>query len=132
MATDLVFNQAALRALGTGPELKRFIGDLGEEVAARANAKAATLFESHGGGGVGSIQASVTVDERGVHSKIGYPPEHFYMWFGEIGTEHQRARPHLRPALYGTRRATGGSESSIRGIRQDKATQAKTRASRKR
>jgi hypothetical protein len=31
--------------------------------------------------------------------RIGYRPQHFYMWFKEFGTIHQPAVPHVRPAL---------------------------------
>lgn len=30
--------------------------------------------------------------------RVSWDPEHFYMKFNELGTEHQRARPFLRPA----------------------------------
>lgn len=36
---------------------------------------------------------------RMVVYRIGYRPQHFYMWFKEFGTIHQPAVPHVRPAL---------------------------------
>jgi hypothetical protein len=114
------FNQAALASLNTAPELVRFVGDLGGQVAERANANAARLFTDQGGGGVGAVESRIERDDDGVYAWVGYPPEYWYMWLGELGTERQRPRPHVRPALFGTRRATGGRESAIKSIRQDK------------
>ena len=118
---DLVFNQSALKSLEDEAALAQFVGHLGEEVAQRANARAEQLFTDRGGGGVGSIESHLEHDERGVYARIAYPDEHWYMNLHEVGTERERPRPHLRPALFGTRRSTGGTDSAIRSIRQDKA-----------
>ena len=118
---DIQFDQAALRALATDVDLVEFIGALGEDVAARANARAEQLFTDRGGGGIGSIESHVVRDERGVEARIGYPAEHFYMTLHEVGTSTEKPRPHLRPALFAARRASGGKDSAIRSIRSSKA-----------
>ena len=114
------FNQDALRDLADDAAVEAFVADLGEQVAARANDSARRLLHDRGGGGVGSIESHVAHDERGVYAQVGYPPEFFYMTYHELGSSHEKPRPHLRPALFATRRATGGTESAIRGIRGDK------------
>lgn len=130
MAVVLKFHQAELAKLEDAPGLLRFIGDLGNEVAQRANARAAKLFTDQGGGGVGSIESHVEHDAKGPFARIGYPAEYWYMVLHEVGTEHERPRPHLRPALFGTRKATGGKESAIKSIRQDKKTALRTKRNR--
>lgn len=127
---ELRFNQEELRQIGTMPELERFVGDLGQQVADRANARAAALFKDRGGSGVGSIESKVERDERGVFARIGYPAQYWYMNLHEVGTSRERPRPHLRPALFGVRSATGGKESAIRRIRQDKKAAATTKTNR--
>jgi hypothetical protein len=127
---ELKYNQAALAALDTNADVERFVGDLGQQVADRANARAETLFTDQGGGGVGSIESHLEHDSKGTLARVAYPPEHFYMWIHEVGSEHERPRPHVRPALFGTKKATGGKESSIKGIRQSKSATAATKRNR--
>lgn len=127
---ELRFDQAALRALASSAEVERFVGDLGQQVADRANARAETLFTDQGGGGVGSIESHLEHDERGTYARIAYPPEHWYMNIHEVGSEHEKPRPHLRPALFGTRRSTGGKDSAIKRIRQSKSAQKATKRNR--
>ena len=117
----LEFNQEALAALADDAALEAFVGHLGEQVAERANTRARALFTDQGGGGVGSIESHIEHDERGLLARVGYPAEYFYMNLHEVGTQHERPRPHLRPALFGTKRSTGGKESAIRSVRQSKA-----------
>jgi hypothetical protein len=127
---DLKFNQAELKALQSAPEVDRFVGDLGEKVADRANARAQALFTDQGGGGVGSIESHVEHDEKGAYARVAYPPEHFYMNIHEVGSEHEKPRPHLRPALYGTKAATGGKDSAIKRVKQSKSATAATKKNR--
>lgn len=103
MATRIDFDQGALRKLERGKAVTDALEKTGRDVADQANANAEQLFTDRGGGGVGSLETQVVEDTDGVIAKLVYPPEHFYMWFGELGTEHQRARPHVRPALYAKR-----------------------------
>lgn len=126
----LQFNQAALKALVSSSEVERFVGDLGQQVADRANARAETLFTDQGGGGVGSIESHVVTDEKGSYARVAYPPEHFYMWIHEVGSEHEKPRPHVRPALFGTKSATGGKDSAIKRIKQSKGAQRATKKNR--
>lgn len=118
---DINFDQAALKALEDEASVHAFVADLGQQVAERANSNAARLFKDEGGGGVGSVESRMERDERGPYAWIGYPPEYFYMWFGELGTQRERPRPHIRPALFATKQATGGKTSAIKSIRQSKA-----------
>lgn len=127
---DLKFNQAELAKIADEPALKQFVGDLGDQVAARANAKAEKLFTDQGGGGVGSVESHMEEDDRGPFARIAYPPDHWYMNLHEVGTEHEKPRPHLRPALFGTRQVTGGKESAITRVKQDKAAQQTTKRNR--
>lgn len=127
---ELQFNQAELAKLADDPALEQFVARLGEQVADRANAKAEKLFTDQGGGGVGSVESHLEHDERGPYAHIAYPPEHWYMNLHEVGSEHEKPRPHLRPALFATRQATGGKESAIRRIKQNKAAQQTTKRNR--
>lgn len=65
---------------------------------ARSNARSVGLVET--GEGAASIHAEPITDEDGRPAVgVGWDEKHFYMLFGEIGTEHQPATPFLRPAL---------------------------------
>lgn len=130
MTTELRFNQAELAKLAEGPELEHFVAELGQQVADRANEKAAKLFTDRQGGGVGAVESHLEHDERGPFAHIGYPAQFWYMNIHEVGSEHERPRPHLRPALFATRRATGGKESAITRVKQDKAAQRATKRNR--
>jgi hypothetical protein len=127
---QLKFDQAALKALDTDPDVVRSVADLGDTVADRANARAEALFTDQGGGGVGSIESTIEHDEQGTYARIAYPPEHSYMWIHEVGSEHEKPRPHVRPALYGTKQATGGKDSAIKRVTQSKTAQATTKKNR--
>jgi hypothetical protein len=127
---DLKYDQAALRALTTSADVERFVGDLGQQVADRANARAELLFTDQGGGGIGSIESHIEHDEKGVHARVAYPPEHFYMNIHEVGSETEKPRPHLRPALYGAKAATGGKDSAVKRVKQSKSATATTKKNR--
>ena len=127
---DLKFNQAELAKLDTMPELEQFVAELGREVAKRANAKAERLFNDRLGGGVGSVESHLEHDDRGTFARVGYPRQFFYMNIHEVGSEHERPRPHLRPALFATKRGTGGKDSAITRVKQDKAAQRATKRNR--
>jgi hypothetical protein len=103
---------------------------LGQKVADRANSRAQALFTDDGGGGVGSIESHVEHDENGAYARIAYPRSHFYMWIHEVGSEHEKPRPHVRPALYGTKAATGGKDSAIKRVKQSKSATAATKKNR--
>lgn len=49
------------------------------------------------GAGAESIHAE-QVDETPPTYRVSWDPDHFYMGFHELGTEHEPARPFLRPA----------------------------------
>lgn len=127
---DLKWNQAELAKIAELPELEEFVAELGREVAKRANAKAEKLFTDRLGGGVGAVESHLEHDDRGAFARVGYPARFFYMVIHEVGSEHERPRPHLRPALFATRRATGGKDSAITRVKQNKAAQRATKRNR--
>jgi hypothetical protein len=127
---QLKFDQAALKALDNDADVVRSVSDLGDTIADRANARAEALFTDQGGGGVGSIESHVEHDEQGTYVRIAYPPEHSYMWLHEVGSEHEKPRPHVRPALYGTKDAAGGKGSGIKRVTQSKSASATTKKNR--
>lgn len=126
----LTFNAAALADIDKMREVEQTVEHLGQDVADRANARAETLFTDRGGGGVGSIESHIEHDERGTFARVAYPPEHFYMNIHEVGSETEQPRPHLRPALYGTKKATGGKDSAIKRVKQSRGAQRTTKKNR--
>jgi hypothetical protein len=128
---QLKFDQAALKALDNDPDVVRSVSDMGDTIADRANARAEALFTDQGGGGVGSIESHIEHDEQGTYARIAYPPEHAYMWLHEVGSEHEKPRPHVRPALYGTKdSAAGGKSAGIKRVTQSKSATATTKKNR--
>lgn len=47
--------------------------------------------------GEGADSIHVEPDEEEPGFRIGWDPDHFYLSFHEFGTEHQPARPFMRP-----------------------------------
>lgn len=71
--------------------------ELGWEIAGLA----ARLAPKETGGGAKSIRAEVIRAEDGDEEvRVSWDRDHFYMYFAEVGTQHQSARPFLRPAGY--------------------------------
>lgn len=75
--------------------LMQFVGDAVAETAA-------SLAPKRTGAGAASIHAEVESDDQSAYADISWTPDRFYMFFAEVGTEHESARPFLRPALDST------------------------------
>ena len=73
-------------------------------VAERIAQAAAIAAPKDTGAGAASIHAEPDPDEPGAY-RVSWDQEHFYMAYQELGTEHQPARPFLRPAT----QAAGGT-----------------------
>lgn len=87
-------SRRALRAVSQSDELKAKLKRDGDRVAALAAEYAPKLT----GLGAASIHCEV-VDINGFpEARVSWTPEHFYLGFAELGTEHQRATPFLRRA----------------------------------
>lgn len=85
----------ALEHLDELPEVLDAMQDAGELIAARARA----LAPKRTGAGAASIRGELVRDPiAGTHVRVAWDRDHFYMYFAEVGTEHQRASPFLRPA----------------------------------
>lgn len=67
------------------------------DVAARIAADAQRMAPKRTGKGAASIHAEAQPDGS---VRVSWDPAHFYMLFQEFGTQHQTARPFLRPAAY--------------------------------
>ena len=85
----------AVYDLADDPEAEEMCFDVGEQVAEVA----AEFAPKASGAGAASIHAEVGRDGAGVFADVSWDRDHFYMYFAEVGTEHQSATPFLRPAL---------------------------------
>lgn len=130
MTTNLVFDQAALKALANSADLRQFVSDVGDAVAQRVNEKDAKVLTPGEGGGVGSFESTIATDDQGFYARGSYPPDNFYMWFHQFGTEREKPRPTVIPALFATRSSGGKGTSAIGRIRQDKKTKLRTKRNR--
>jgi HK97 gp10 family phage protein len=84
----------ALRDVQQSDELRANLKANGDRVAARAR----VLAPKDTGAGAASIHCEV-IDVNGFpEARVSWTPEHFYMGFAELGTQHQRATPFLRRA----------------------------------
>jgi len=95
---DLNLDSDAIADLMSDEEAQDLAQEVGDLVAERAadNAPKAT------GGGAASIHAETDVDDQSAFADVSWDPDHFYLGFHELGTEHQPAQPFLRPALDST------------------------------
>jgi HK97 gp10 family phage protein len=87
---------AAVAALAAHPDVLARMRQIGELVAERAQQSAPRGAPSKGG--AESIHAEVVSTNHGPEIHVSWTPEHFYLRFNEEGSEHQPARPFLRPA----------------------------------
>lgn len=88
-------DQAAIDDLGFDEDAEDLLEDVGDQVAGLAHEKA----PKDSGEGADSIHGQVGTDQESAYVDVSWDDEHFYMGFHELGTEHQPARPFLRPAL---------------------------------
>ena len=100
MATEVVFDfdDGALTDLLHDSDTEALLQDAGDAVAGNA----AEGAPKRTGAGAASIHAEVDSDTQSAYADISWDPQHFYMFFAEVGTEHESARPFLRPALDST------------------------------
>lgn len=92
---EFTVHHGALDDLLDSADTKELLQGIGDDIAARAAAKAPKLT----GGGAESIQAVVSEDTDGPYVDVSWDSDHYYMRFAETGSEHQPATPFLRPAL---------------------------------
>lgn len=76
--------------------------DLAQEVGDQVAERAADLAPKATGEGAASIHAEVDVDDVSAFADVSWDRDHFYMGFKELGTEHEPAKPFLRPGLDAT------------------------------
>lgn len=88
---------AGLRALLQGVGIAEALQRVGDQVAERA----AQAAPKRTGEGAASIHAESVIDATGLHVRVGWDSDHWYMLFSEVGTSRAAARPFLRPALEG-------------------------------
>jgi HK97 gp10 family phage protein len=88
----IVVDQAAIDALESDP---RVLAAIDKQVNPAVIARMKHRAPKDTGAGAESIHAEPDPDQPGF--RIGWDPDHFYMSFAELGTEHQPARPFARP-----------------------------------
>lgn len=87
-------HSAAIEDWASGPDAKRLLADLGEQIV--ADARAAAPRET--GAGAESIEYEVVDGPDGAYVRVSWDRDHDYMRFPELGTSETPARPFLRPA----------------------------------
>ena len=86
------------RAVVQFPEVRRYVREGADRVAENARRRA----PKRTGAGAASIHAEEVAGRFGGYEfRVSFDPEHYYMLFQEVGTEHQQAQPFLRPAARG-------------------------------
>lgn len=97
--TSLVnIDQAALEDFLRGPVMREVLIATGNEIRDRARRNAATIDDRL----VDAISTGdPETDAEGVYIDVGYDKTKpgWVLWFHEVGTVDEPARPHLRPAL---------------------------------
>jgi len=88
-------DERELRKLAAGRDMRNYLQQVGDVVADRARSAAPKAT----GAGAESIRAEVRDDTDGPGADVSWDQDHFYLTFHELGTQHQPARPFLRPAL---------------------------------
>lgn len=97
---SITIDLGAVAALHHDSGVVAQVMSVADGVAAQANANAAGRLTDRGGGGIGSIEATVATDSTGTFARIAPDAAHTYMWYAEFGTSRQPPRPFIRPALY--------------------------------
>lgn len=87
-------NLAEVAALKAGPAMRSVLLEAGQQVAVAA----ANLAPKRTGAGARSIRAELVTVNGIPEVRVSWSRDAFYMAFAELGTEHQRAEPFLRPA----------------------------------
>lgn len=94
----LELDEDAIADLGFDDDAEELSQEAGDQVAELA----AEYAPKVSGDGAASIHAEVDRDDESVYADVSWDPDHFYMGFHELGTEHESAKPFLRPALDAT------------------------------
>ncbi|MGI8682073.1 MAG: HK97-gp10 family putative phage morphogenesis protein [Mycobacteriales bacterium] len=103
-----IIDAAEVDDLLDGPEVEDLLQEVGDMVADRASehapkdsgeGAASIHAEVHRGDDATAFPSTFTPEDDVPTAYIGWDEDHFYMGFAETGTEHQPARPFLRPAL---------------------------------
>ena len=92
---SVVIDERAFEALVTGPEVRGYLLDVGDQVAEAAAQRA----PKRTGAGAASIHAELADVDGQPECRVSWDEDHFYLAFHELGTEDQPARPFLRTAL---------------------------------
>jgi len=95
---SLDLDEDAIADLASDEDAEELAQEAGDMVAERA----AEFALKRTGAGADSIHAEVDVDDISAYADVSWDPDHFYMGFHEIGTEHESAKPFLRPGLDAT------------------------------
>lgn len=101
--TRIVWDQSALAELAQREEMRRFLGEIAEDVAVRARSNASAYYPA-----TRRVQAIITrsgTDGESAYADVGYASDQpgFVLWFSEVGTVNMSPRPHLRAALQQTK-----------------------------
>jgi HK97 gp10 family phage protein len=91
----LDLDDGAIADLISDSDAVELMQEVGNVVAENAAEDAPKLS----GAGAASIFAQTGVDDQSAYADISWDQDHYYMGFRELGTEHEGARPFLRPAL---------------------------------
>lgn len=94
----LELDEDAIADLASDAEAEELSQEVGDQVAEQA----AAFAPKASGAGAESIHAEVDVDDTSAYADVSWDPDHFYMGFHELGTEHEPPKPFLRPALDAT------------------------------
>lgn len=87
-------DRAAIRALGTDPNMRRYILDAGRGFAQRA----AALAPKATGAGAASIRGDISAQDPSA-ADVSWDHDRFYMIFHEDGTRHIAGRHFMRTTL---------------------------------
>lgn len=94
MTTTVRLDQRAIDAWAAGNDAEKALRELGEQIVSDAQRDA----PKNTGEGAASIAYEIGHDSDGAYVRASWDRQHFYMFFQEVGTSEQPARPFLRPA----------------------------------
>lgn len=91
-----VVNMAEVHALKRTPMARAGLEDVGEQAVAVAQG----LAPRDTGAGAASIHGEISTESNNDYVlKVSWDREHGYMFQQEVGSKHNKPRPHLRPAF---------------------------------
>ena len=125
--TSIVFHPAQIRALLRDRKVQARMEELGEMVAERARQR----VRVDSGDLRDSIRVeTVTTNDVPEIRVVAGGGKVDYQWYVELGTEHSRPRPFLRPALAFIRKGEGGSGSGLGRVRASRSAREATKRNR--